>query len=230
MATLTLAARDRTDLAVFAGRALRADDVAVLRIKRRPDGLLGIWVNTGFDVLATRVVAGFIDGDDAVCGATELRTALSREAGNPDTASVDTGFPLDSAWRGALPAVDGFVHVDDVPARVLIQLSRTGAEVARMQGSGHGPPTSLLDQQVLDVTGETTDEVVNVSMRSIFALTAMGFVRQADNHDITETSGLELIDADEVVRLRCTPVWARLDARFGSVYQRRTMAFSLHVN
>ena len=102
--------------------------------------------------------------------------------------------------------------------------------MARMQGSGHGPPTSLLDQQVLDVAGETTEEVVNVSMRSIFALTAMGFVRQADDHDITETSGLELIDADEVVRLRCTPVWARLDARFGSVYQRRTMAFSLHVN
>jgi hypothetical protein len=151
------------------------------------------------------------------------------EADNLGTASVDTGFPLDSAWHGALPTATGFVHVDDVPARVLVQLSRTGAEVARTQGSGHGPPTSLLDQQVLDVTGDTTDEVVGVSMRSIFALTAMGFVRQADNRDVTETSDIDLIDADEMVRVRCTAVWARLDGRFGSVFQRRTMAFSLQV-
>jgi hypothetical protein len=229
MAELTLAARDRTDLSVFAGRALRADDVAVLRIKRRPDDLLGVWVNTGFEVLATRVVAGSVAGDDVVCGATELRSALARESGNPAVATVDTGFPLDSAWHGALPAAAGFVHVDDVPARVLVQLSRSGAEVARTQGSGHGSPTSLLDQQVLDVSGDATTGVVGISMRSIFALTAMGFVRQADNRDVTETSDIDLIDADEVVRVRSTAVWARLDARFGSVYQRRTMAFSLQV-
>lgn len=230
MADLTLGARDRADLATFASRALRLDDVAVVRIKKRPDGLLGVWVNTGFDVLAARVVAGSIAGDDVVCGATELRTVLREVADVSSTVTVDTGFALDSAWHGALPPDAGFAHLDDVPARVLVELARTGAEVARTQGSGHGPPTSLLDQRVLDVSGETSDQAVGVSMRSIFALTAMGFVRQADNRDVTEDSSIELIDAGEAVRVRHTAVWARLDARFGSVYQRRTMSLSLSIN
>ncbi|WP_020107216.1 hypothetical protein [Nocardia sp. 348MFTsu5.1] len=230
MAELTLSARDRIDLAAFAGRALRADDVAVIRIKRRPDGLLGVWVNTGFDVLASRVVSGSMSGDDVVCGASELRTVLRATYDDPAAATVDTGFALDSAWRGALPSAAGFTHVDDVPARVLVQLSRTGAEVARTQGSGHGPPTGLLDQQVLNVSSESSDQVVGVSMRSVFALTAMGFVRQADNRDISETSPIDDIDDAEMVRVRATAVWARLDARFGSVYQRRTMPLGLSVN
>ncbi|PYE13972.1 hypothetical protein DFR67_11469 [Williamsia limnetica] len=230
MAQLTLAARDRVDLATFAARALRGDDMAVLRIRARPDGLLGVWVNTGFDVLASRVVAGSISGDDVVCGATELRSALQEAASDPGTATVDTGFALDSAWHGALPPVAGFSHLDDVPARVLVQLARSGAEVARTQGSGHGPPTSLLDQRVLDVSADSSDEVVGVSMRSIFALTAMGFVRQSDNRDVTEASSIDLIDSGEMVRVRNTAVWIRLDARFGSVYQRRTMSLSLSVN
>lgn len=230
MAQLTLAARDRVDLATFAGRALRGDDMAVLRIRARPDGLLGVWVNTGFDVLASRVVTGSISGDDVVCGATELRSALQEAASDPGTATVDTGFALDSAWHGALPPVAGFSHLDDVPARVLVQLARSGAEVARTQGSGHGPPTSLLDQRVLDVSADSSDEVVGVSMRSIFALTAMGFVRQSDNRDVTEASSIDLIDSGEMVRVRNTAVWIRLDARFGSVYQRRTMSLSLSVN
>jgi hypothetical protein len=230
MAQLTLAARDRVDLATFAARALRGDDMAVLRIRARPDGLLGVWVNTGFDVLASRVVAGSISGDDVVCGATELRSALQEAASDPGTAMVDTGFALDSAWHGALPPVAGFSHLDDVPARVLVQLARSGAEVARTQGSGHGPPTSLLDQRVLDVSADSSDEVVGVSMRSIFALTAMGFVRQSDNRDVTEASSIDLIDSGEMVRVRNTAVWIRLDARFGSVYQRRTMSLSLSVN
>lgn len=229
MADLTLSARDRADLATFAARALRGDDVAVVRIKKRPDGLLGVWVNTGFDVLAARVVAGSVAGDDVVCAATELRTVLRAVADDPGPATVDTGFALDSAWHGALPPDGGFTHLDDVPARVLVELARTGADVARTQGSGHGPPTSLLDQQVLDVSSDSSDEVVGVSMRSIFALTAMGFVRQADNRDVTEESPLELVDADEAVRVRHTSVWARLDARFGSVYQRRTVSLSLSV-
>lgn len=204
--------------------------MAVLRIRARPDGLLGVWVNTGFDVLASRVVAGSISGDDVVCGATELRSALQEAASDPGTATVDTGFALDSAWHGALPPVAGFSHLDDVPARVLVQLARSGAEVARTQGSGHGPPTSLLDQRVLDVSADSSDEVVGVSMRSIFALTAMGFVRQSDNRDVTEASSIDLIDSGEMVRVRNTAVWIRLDARFGSVYQRRTMSLSLSVN
>ncbi|MGA9359915.1 MAG: hypothetical protein WBW75_18470, partial [Mycobacterium sp.] len=31
----------------------------------------------------------------------------------------------------------------------------------------------------------------------------------------------EAMDADEMIRVRMTPAWLRVDARFGSVYRRR---------
>lgn len=112
---------------------------------------------------------------------------------------------MDAAWRGALPPGSGFEHLDDVPAAAVIDLARQGSELAKEHGSAHGPPVSLLDQDVLEVgAGEKT---VGVPMRCVFALTAMGFVPDP-------------IPADEVVRIRAARTWLRIDARFGSVYRR----------
>ena len=112
---------------------------------------------------------------------------------------------MDAAWRGALPPESGFEHLDDVPAAVVIDLARQGSELAKEHGSAHGPPVSLLDQDVMDVgAGETT---AGVPMRCVFALMAMGFVPDP-------------VPVDEVVRVRATRTWLRLDARFGSVYRR----------
>ena len=113
---------------------------------------------------------------------------------------------MDSAWRGVLPPDAGFTHLDDVPAAVLSELARRGAGLAREHASAHGPPASLLDQDVLQVSsGESS---VGIPMRCVFALTAMGFL--ADEPP-----------ADEIVRVRLLPAWLRIDARFGSVYRRR---------
>ena len=68
---------------------------------------------------------------------------------------VDPGFPMDSAWRGALPPDSGFVHIDDVPARVVLDLAQRGVALAKEHGSSHGPPVSLLDQEVLAVSSRT---------------------------------------------------------------------------
>ncbi|MFW0796423.1 hypothetical protein AAFP30_21610 [Gordonia sp. CPCC 205515] len=209
---------DRSDAIAFLGRALRGDSTAVVRIKARPDGLLGLWVNTGFDVLAGRSVFGAVAPDDLVCDATALRSVLS--SAEPDTA-VDPGFSFDSAWRGALPPSTGFAHVDDVPARTVVELSRGGAHLARTEGSAHGPATGLLDQDVLAVSSDDEQVRAAVTMRALFALTAMGFIRDADGHEITETSSTELIAETEPVRIRVSPTWIRIDARYGSVYQRR---------
>ena len=51
-------ATHREDLATFVERALRLDDAAVIRLRERAGGLVVAWVATGFDVLASRVVAG----------------------------------------------------------------------------------------------------------------------------------------------------------------------------
>jgi len=64
---------------------------------------------------------------------------------------VDPGFAMDSAWRGALPPDSGFVHLDDVPARVVLDLAQRGVALAKEHSSAHGPPASLLEQEVVAV-------------------------------------------------------------------------------
>jgi len=198
----------RADLAAFVDRALRLDDAAVIRLKARPDGLLTAWLATGFDVLASRVVAGTVRPGDMSVSAEALARGLSAM----DAAGyVDPGFAMDSAWRGALPPESGFAHLDDVPARVLLDLAERGARVANEHGGAHGPPVSLLDQEVIRVSSD--DVSVGLPMRCVFALTAMGFLPALPGDGIGA--------ADEMVRVRVLPTWLRVDARFGSVYRRR---------
>ncbi|TFV59687.1 hypothetical protein E4P42_07265 [Mycobacterium sp. PS03-16] len=199
-------AGQRDDLATFTERALRLDDAAVVRLRERADGAVVAWVATGFDVLASRVVGGTLRPADLCAGADALARGL---AAMDDTGFVDTGFPMDSAWRGALPPDAGFTHLDDVPARVMLDLAQRGSALAREHSSAHGPPASLLDQDVVAVTAG--DDSVGVPMRCVFALTAMGFLPQHG----------DALPADEIVRVRTLPNWLRIDARFGSVVRRR---------
>jgi hypothetical protein len=193
-------------LTAFVERAARLDPAAVIRLRARSGGLVTAWAATGFDVLASRVVAGTLRPDDLSVGADELARGL---AAADSSGYVNPGFPMDSAWRGALPPDSGFTHLDDVPARLMLDLAQRGAQLAKEHGSAQGPPVSLLDQEVIRVS--SADASVGVPMRCVFALTAMGFLPQS----------AEAVDADEIVRVRTLPVWLRIDARFGSVYRRR---------
>lgn len=204
-------ATHREDLATFIERALRLDDAAVIRLKERAGGLVVAWVSTGFDVLASRVVSGRIRPADLSAGADALATGLTAMG---RSGYVDPGFPMDSAWRGALPPDSGFVHLDDVPARVVLDLAQRGVALAKEHSSTHGPPASLLDQEVVAV--HSGDVSVGIPMRCVFALTAMGFLPQS-----AEQLDPETVAADEIVRVRALPSWLRIDARFGSVYRRR---------
>ncbi|MBF0662838.1 hypothetical protein [Rhodococcus sp. (in: high G+C Gram-positive bacteria)] len=211
---------ERTDLASFLTHVLRMDDSAVVRLRRRGDGVLGVWAQTGFEVLASRVVRGTVDPADTCVAADGLRAALVGASGpHPE---VDPGWAMDSAWRGALPPEGGYTHVDDVPARVLVELAHRGVTVTREQGA-QGPPASLLAQEVLEVSGG--DTTVGVPMRMVFALGAMGFVPTSGR----DSGDVEGIDPAEVVRVRASPTWLRLDARYGSVHLRRTGGLGLSV-
>ena len=199
----------RNDLAVFADRARRLDDAAVIRLRTRVDGLVGAWVVTGFDVLAARVVAGRIRPADLSCAADQLVAGLARA---DDSGHADPGFPMDSGWRGALPPETGFIHLDDVPVPVIVELARRGADLALEHGSAHGPPASLMDQEVLQVGAGPS--AVGVPMRCVLALAAMRFLPETGGY------GTDGHDTD-VVRVRVMPAWLRIDARFGSVFRRR---------
>jgi hypothetical protein len=185
---------------------VRLDAAAIIRLRACPGGLLRAWVATGFDVLASRVVAGTIRPNDLSVGADELARGL---AAVDDSGYANPGYPMDSAWRGALPPDSGFTHLDDVPARLMLDLAQRGGQLAKEHGSAHGPPVSLLDQEVIRVS--SADVSIGIPMRCVFALTSMGFLPQSP----------EVADVDEIVRVRVLPAWLRIDARFGSVYRRR---------
>ncbi len=196
-------AAHRADLVAFVERVRRLDDAAVIRLRQRSEDVLVAWAATGFDVLTARVVPGSVRPPDISAGVDELLRGLA--APGP-SGYVDPGFPMDSAWRGPLPPESGFVHIDDVPASVVLDLAQRGAEVSKEQGS-QGPPVSLLDQEVIHVSGAGV--TVGIPMRCVFALTAMGFVDSQR--------------PDEVVRVRTVGAWLRVDARYGSVYYRREL-------
>jgi hypothetical protein len=158
-------------------------------------------------VLASRVVVGRVKPDDMSVAADGLARGLAAAS---ETGYVDPGFAMDSAWRGGLPPESGFTHLDDIPAKLVLDLAQQGAQLAKEHGGGHGPPVSLLDQDVVEVS--SGEVVVGVPMRCVFALTAMGFLPQS------------VSDGDELIRVRISPAWLRLDARFGSVYRRRAHA------
>ncbi|OBA62241.1 hypothetical protein A5647_08335 [Mycobacterium sp. 1100029.7] len=199
----------RADLAAFVEHAMRLDDGAVIRLHARSSGLLSAWMATGFDVLASRVVAGRVRPDDMTVSAAGLARGLSAM---DETGYVDPGFAMDSAWRTALPPESGFTHLDDVPAQVMLDLAQRGAQLAKEHGSSHGPPASLLDQEVIRVS--SADTSVGLPMRCVFALTAMGFLPPSPGS----------VAADEMIRVRIMPSWLRLDAKFGTVYRRRAHA------
>jgi hypothetical protein len=199
-------AAHRADLAAFVERAKRLDAAAVIRLRARSAGEFTAWASTGLDVLASRVVAGVVRPDDLSVGADELARGL---AATDTSGYVDPGFPMDSAWRGALPPDSGFTHLDDVPARLMLDLAQRGSQLAKEHSSAQGPPVSLLDQEVIRVSAGR--ESVGVPMRCVFALTAMGFLPQ----------DAEAVDSEEIVRVRILRAWLRIDARFGSVHRRR---------
>jgi len=207
----------REDLATFVDRAMRLDDSSVIRLRQRSGGQVVAWLATGFDVLASRVVGGRVNPADLSVGADALASALPSM---DQSGFVDPGFAMDSAWRGMLPPESGFVHLDDVPARAVLDLAQRGVALAKEYGSAHGPPASLLDQEVVAVS--SGDVSVGIPMRCVFALTAMGFLPQS-SAAADQGMGLdpETVAADEIVRVRALPAWLRIDARFGSVYRRR---------
>ncbi|MFI5778740.1 hypothetical protein [Nocardia sp. NPDC051570] len=202
---------ERENLATFLARAIRLDPAAVIRLRRRGVNYVSAWAATGFEALAVRTVVAELAVDDVTVGGETILAGLT---GSGAAGPIDLGYSMDSAWRGALPPLTGFAHVDDVPARALVELAERGVELAAEHGSSHGPPASLLDQTVLTVTGG--NEQVEVPMRVVFALTAMDFIPhsgdKADSRRIAPT---------EIVRVRATRTWLRLDARYGSVARRR---------
>ena len=197
-------ADERGDLGAFVDRVVRLDPAAAARL-RAGEGTVTAWASTPFDVLATRTVHGHVDPADVTVSANALLTALAVEK----AATVDPG--VGGLWPGDLPPDTGWSPVDVVPAAEIDALTERGLAVARENAGPLGPPTSLLDQNVLTVSAPA-GPTVKVPLRCLFALSGMGFV-----------------GGDGEVRVSATGGWLRLDAHYGAVVRRRTLTLPLLV-
>lgn len=193
---------ERDDLGAFVARAVRLDGQTVVRLRNRDGDRVDAWVATPFDVLATRTVLGKIEPGDMTVSGNELLAALAVSRAD----RVDPGRAMDMQWRSALPPKAHWQVVEEqLPAKVVSELTDRGLEVARENVGPHGtPPASLLDQTVLTVSGDGLE--VKIPMRCLFAMSGMGFVGTGE---------------DEHVRITATDAWLRIDARFGAVVRRR---------
>lgn len=193
---------ERDDLGAFVARAVRLDGGTVVRLRARDGDRVDAWVATPFDVLATRTVLGAVQPADVTVSGNELLAALAVSRAD----RVDPGRAMDMQWRSALPPKAHWQVVEEqLPAKVVAELTDRGLEVARENVGPHGtPPASLLDQTVLTVSGDGLE--VKIPMRCLFAMSGMGFVGPGD---------------DEHVRITATDAWLRIDARFGAVVRRR---------
>jgi hypothetical protein len=211
-------AGDREDLGAFVARAVRMDPQALVRLRNSPSrpspdaggvgtatihqARLQVWATTPFDALVTRSVAGRIDPPDCTVHAANLLPGIAVARAT----DIDPGPVVDPLWRTQLPPLSGWSLVDTVPAGVVGDLIERGSASARDNVSpAGGTSTSLLDQQVLTVSG--AGYTVAVPMRCLFALSGMGFAGSGDT-------------ASDV-RVFATDAWLRLDARFGAVVRRR---------
>lgn len=199
-------ADDRSDLGTFVGRVVRLDQTAVVRLRASGAGRVTAWASTPFDVLATRSVPGSLEPGEVTTFATALLSALSVDRAD----AVDPG--TGGLWQGLLPPEEGWAVVDTVPAAELEGLTERGLTLARENAGPLGPPTSLLDQTVLTVSGGAGPPV-RIPLRCLFALSGMGFLGAGD--------------AGETVRVSATSSWMRLDARYGAVARRRVTALPL---
>jgi len=197
-------ADERGDLGAFVARVVRLDPAAAARL-RAGEGTVTAWASTPFDVLATRTVHGHVDPSDVTVSANALLTALAVEK----AATVDPG--VGGLWPGDLPPDTGWSPVDVVPAAEIDALTERGLAVARENAGPLGPPTSLLDQNVLTVSAPA-GPTVKVPLRCLFALSGMGFV-----------------GGEGEVRVSATGGWLRLDAHYGAVVRRRTLTLPLLV-
>jgi hypothetical protein len=193
---------ERDDLGAFVARAVRLDGQGVVRLRNRDGGRVDAWVATPFDVLATRTVLGKIEPGDMTVSGNDLLAALAVSRAD----RVDPGRAMDMQWRSALPPKAHWQVVEEqLPAKIVSELTDRGLEVARENVGPHGtPPASLLDQTVLTVSGDGLE--VKIPMRCLFAMSGMGFLGSGD---------------DEHVRITATDAWLRIDARFGAVVRRR---------
>ena len=197
-------ADELAELAPMLRRAVDLDPAALARVRLGP-GTVSVLVRLPFRVLAARTVASQVEfaRADVTFGAGELLSWLDGTRAEPPT-------PRDAEWRGGVPPDTGWRRVDTVADEAIRTVVRAGAQTlqdaAVREGLPGGQPRAevadvLLDSVVLTATAESGDASAALTLRTLSALTRMGFLAR-DSHAHIDRSGR----------------WTRLAGAYGSVY------------
>lgn len=194
------------DQAPLLRRVVDLDAACLARI-RLDAGTVAVFARLPFGVLVARTVSvPRAEFADRTVLARELLTWLEDEDATQPTVR-------DAEWRGALPPTSDWRRVDTVPDHVVRELVREGAAALQDTAAREGVPgaqpratvaDSLLDSVVLTVTSDTNADRAEVSLRSLSALTRMGFLARGSHAHID-------------IRGR----WTRVAAAYGSVFAER---------
>lgn len=199
---------DRTELAELAPvlQRVAAVDPASLARVRVGEGRVAVLVRLPFNVLVARSVT--IAGE--VAEPTDVTVRTDELLAWLDGHRADPPAPHDADWRWGSPPVTGWRRVDTVPGDVVRDLVRKGAQALDDAGPGEHRQhiaDALLDSVVLTVASDDATTHAEVSLRTLSALTRMGFL-PPDSHVAVDVAGR----------------WTRVAAAYGSVYAERAGA------
>jgi hypothetical protein len=187
-------------------RAVDLDPAGLVRM-RLDVGTTAVFVRLPFGVLVARTVA-------ASTGQRLDRTMLAREVlAWLDGEQTEAPAARDADWRGGLPPAAGWRRVDSLPDEVVRDLVRRGAATLQDAAARDGVPgaqpraevaDALLDSVVVTVTADDTTDRADVTLRSLSALTRMGFLARGSSAHV-DVNGR----------------WTRVAAAYGTVYAER---------
>lgn len=187
---------ERDALAVFCGRVVRLDPLAVIRL-RAVDGRVEAWAPTPFEALAAHTVTGTVTPGDVTVAGSDLLAALSI-LGGP---SVDAGTRCDERWRAPLPGDASWIPVGEVPVAEADALAEEGIAAGE------------LDRPALTLTADGVDGgTVTVPVRCLVALAGLGLLVTGD-----DPAGALQVSVGGSSRHD----WMRVEVRGGAVVRRR---------
>lgn len=196
------------NLQVLIARAVGLESTASARFRQLTPEMVDVFVTTPFGVTAARRIKGVAGRDGATVGAADLLAALT-------AGSAEVGPARDANWPGSLPPAGGFTLVDDIPVRVVRQLADQGQALARQFSGPLGPPSSLMDQEVISM--EDNGLSAKIQMRTIFTCTSLGLIPGFAAPD----------DVPRHLRVSVNGRWTRVDAPYGSVYHSAGLGLSV---
>lgn len=199
-----IARNELVELAPVLRRTVALDPAGVARV-RATQQQVSVVVRLPFDVLVSRTLAADTlgPGFDVTMRADELLAWLDGERATPPESR-------DADWRSSLPPARGWRRVDTVPDDVVRGLVRAGARAiedaaVRAGVPGAQPRAQLIDallaSVVLTVTADDGGVSAALTLRTLSALTRMGFLSRGSH-----------VGVDVVGR------WTRVAAHYGSVY------------